>query len=152
MLYFSKINCFHFTIDKPYSYVVHFSSSPSKRNSNMANTFNNDEIIPIFVLIIFSVCSIMVIKWNHLIVYFIDVGQNSSRSWQLNLFISEGLYRLAWIFLLYSATSRFSFHSWSNAGWLIYFNRVSTYALKMFIIFYFLSLKSPVRKEQNIFC
>ena len=33
-----------------------------QRNSKMANTFNNDEIIPLFVFIIFAVCSIMVKK------------------------------------------------------------------------------------------
>ena len=51
------------------------SSSPIKRNSNMANTFNNDEISPLFVFIIFSVFYIMVRKGNQLIVSFIDVGQ-----------------------------------------------------------------------------
>ena len=36
-----------------------------QRNSKIANTFNNDEIIPLFVFIIFAVCSIMVRKVNH---------------------------------------------------------------------------------------
>ena len=42
-------------------------------------------------------------KGNQLIVSFIDVLQYDSLSWRLNFFSSEVLYRLASIFLLYSA-------------------------------------------------
>ena len=84
--------------------------SPIKHNSKMANTLNNDTISPFFVFIIFAVCSIMVIKGNQLIVYFIDVGQYDSLSLRLNFF-SKGFYSLTSIFFLYSAESRFSFHS-----------------------------------------
>ena len=46
----------------------------------MANDFNNDKIIPLFVFIIFSVFSIMVGKGNQFIVSFIFVGQYESLS------------------------------------------------------------------------
>ena len=60
----------------------------------------------------------------------------------INLFLSEGLDMLASIFLAYDAASILSFHSWSNEGWLIYFNRGTTYAPKLLIIVYLLSLNS----------
>ena len=41
------------------------SLSSIKRNSNMTNNFNNEEISPLFGFIIFSVCSIMARKGNH---------------------------------------------------------------------------------------
>ena len=59
---------------------------------------------------------------------------------KIQYLFSEGLYRLASIFLSYSAASRFSFHSWRNAGWFISLIRGSAYALTMLIISYFLSL------------
>ena len=68
-----------------------FSSSLIKRNSNMENSLNNDSISPLFVFIIFAVCSIMGRKWNHWIVYFIDVGKYSSLLWQL-IFFSKKVY------------------------------------------------------------
>ena len=58
---------------------------------------------------------------------------------KIDLFL-EGSYRLASIFISYSAASKFIFHFWSNSGWLIYFIRGSTYALKMLIIISFLSV------------
>ena len=55
--------------------------SSTKRNWSMANTFNNKVIIPLFGFRIFAVCFIMVIKGNHWIVSFIEVGQYKSLSW-----------------------------------------------------------------------
>ena len=47
---------------------------PIKRNLNMANIFNNDKIIPLFVFIRFSVCSVMLRTENQFIVSFIDIN------------------------------------------------------------------------------
>ena len=48
----------------------------------------------------------------------------------INLFLSEGLFTLASMFL-YSGASILSFHSCINAGLLIQFNKGSTYVLNM---------------------
>ena len=53
---------------------------PIKHMSNISNAFNNEGIIPAFVFILFSVCSIMAKNGNHTIVYFIYVGQYESLS------------------------------------------------------------------------
>ena len=100
-----------------------FYLSPIKSNPNIANAFNNEGIISLFGFIILAVCSIMTRKGNHWILYFIDVGQYKSLSWRLISFFSECLYRLESIYFSYSVASWFSFHYWSNDGWLIYFNR-----------------------------
>ena len=44
---------------------------------------------------------------------------------------------LAFIYFSYSAASRLSFHSWSNAGWWIYLICGAIYLLKMVIIYSF---------------
>ena len=111
-----------------------------KINTNMENTFNNEVIIPLFGFRIFSVCSIMVRKGNHWIVSFIVVGQYKSLSWRSIYFLSEVLNMLASIFISYASASRLSLHSWSNAGWLVSFNRGTTYEINMLIVILFLSL------------
>ena len=103
----------------------------------MANIFNNDDISPLFSCILFSVCSIMLRKGNHWILFFIGVGQCSSLSTQLHFFFSEGLYMLAFVFISYSAASRWGFHFWSNYGWWVSLICGATYVLKMVIICYF---------------
>ena len=117
------------------------SQSSNKRNSNMANTLNNEGIIPLFGFRILVLCSLMARKVNHWIVSFIVFFQYKSLSWQSKN-ISEGLDMLASIFLSYAAASILSFHYWINAGWLIYFNRLSIYALNMLTIISLLALKS----------
>ena len=57
----------------------------------------------------------------------------------IEFIFSEILYRLSSMFCSCSAALRFSFHSWSNAGWSISLIRCSTYAMKMLIIYSFLS-------------
>ena len=66
-----------------------------KLNSNMANTFNNEGICPLFGFIILAVCSIMAIKGNHRIVSFIEVGQYKLLSRGSIYCLSEGLNKLA---------------------------------------------------------
>ena len=114
--------------------------SSIKHNSKIANTFNNGVISPCFGSRIFAVCSITLRKGNHWIVSFIVVGQYKSLKWQSIYFSSEVLDMLESIFLSYVAASRLSFHSWRNYGWLVSFNRNKTFALKMLIIIFFLSL------------
>ena len=60
----------------------------------------------------------------------------------INLFLIRKFRHVSINFFSYAAAPRLSFHSWSNAGWLIYFNRVTTYALNMLIIISFLLLNS----------
>ena len=103
----------------PYSY----SLSSNKLNWNMSNTFNNEVVSALFGFRIFTVCSIMVRKWDHWIVSFIEVGQYKSLSWRSISFLLEGLYKLASIYFIYAAASILSFRYWNNAGWLIYFNK-----------------------------
>ena len=121
-----------------------FSSSEfwswNKRNWNMEKTFNNRVIIPLFGLMVFSICSIMARKGNQLIVSFIEFWQYQLLSWRSIYFLDEGLYTLAYIFFSYAVASRLSFHSWINSGWLIWFNKGSTYVMKMLFIISYLSL------------
>ena len=114
--------------------------SSIKLNSNMENTFNNEVIIPCFVFITFALCSIMVVKGDHIILSFVDVGNYMLLSWQSIYVLSEFLDRLESILFSYTSASRLSFRYWINSGWLISFNRGTTYALNMLIIISFLSL------------
>ena len=68
----------------------------------------------------------------------------------INLFPPEGLYTLASIFISYTAPSIFSFHYWSNSGWLIYFNRDTTYAINILIILLFIiEFSSNIGRMRN---
>ena len=94
----------------------------------------------------------MVRKWKHWIISFIVVGQYKLLSWRSIYFLSEGLDLLASIFLSYAASSRLIFRSWSNAVWLISFNKSKKYALKMLIIIFFNHWDLfEYRKNENIY-
>ena len=64
------------------SMASNLSLSSIKRNSNIANTLNNEGIIPLFGFKILAVYSIMVRKGNQSIVYSIVVGQYKLLLWR----------------------------------------------------------------------
>ena len=58
----------------------------------------------------------------------------------INFFFIRSFSRVSINIFSYPAASRLSFHYWSNAVWLISFNRITSFALNMLIIVSFLSL------------
>ena len=124
--------------------------SSNKSSWNMADTFNNEVISPLFEFVIFAVCYIMVIKGNQWIVSFIEVSQYKFLSWRSINFLAEGVYTLA--FFSYAAASRLSFHSWINSGWFISFDKGSTYVLKLlFMMSYFSFILFEYRNDAKFY-
>ena len=96
-----------------------FSSSLRCHNIYATETWQIPLIMKELVIYLvqgyFAVCSIMERKGNHWIVSFIEVDQYGLLSWWS--------YTSASIFFSYAAASRLSFHSWSNVGWFISFDK-----------------------------
>ena len=101
---------------------------------NIAKNFNNEDISDISVSIILAVCSIMDRKGNHWILYLMLIGQYGFLSWKLINFLSEGLFTLASIIFSYAEESILIFHSCTNGGWLISFDKGSKYVLNVLLI------------------
>ena len=78
---------FQFLKNKPVAFLLiawasNLSLSSIEINSNIANAFNNEGVIPLFGYRILAVCSIMVRKGNHWIVSLIVVGQYKLLPWR----------------------------------------------------------------------